>query len=233
MTDTDITALAKRLRVEWGVRKSSPRDYDDEITDMMADAADALEACQAERDQIKADFNDCNSERAYWKVRAKKAERHVEELQEKVDADTSCACSYDAPGDVCLSHSPALKAALARAEKAEAEVEHQRREQKYWYDRYAELGGRRAEKAEAALERRIADINHLDVKLADTLDRAEKAERHVEELQEKVDADTSCACSYDNPGDVCLSHSPALKAALARAEKAEAALAAVSPRTTR
>lgn len=35
----------------------------------------------------------------------------------------------------------------------------------------------------------------------------------------------SCACSYDQPGDLCMHHSPALVAALARVEKLENALA--------
>ena len=47
--------------------------------------------------------------------------RHIEELQSKVDAEKSCACSYDAPGDVCAAHSPALAAARAEVERLREE----------------------------------------------------------------------------------------------------------------
>ena len=50
------------------------------------------------------------------------------------------------------------------------------------------------------------------------LDALDEARRHVEVLQEKISAETSCACGYDTPDDVCAVHSPALKAA--RAENA-------------
>lgn len=52
------------------------------------------------------------------------ADLQIEALQSKLDAlapHGSCACSYDTPDDVCEHHSPKLAAALARAEKAEAE----------------------------------------------------------------------------------------------------------------
>lgn len=48
------------------------------------------------------------------------ARLHVEMLQEKIDADESCACSYDTVHDVCLSHSPKLAKAEADLAKAEA-----------------------------------------------------------------------------------------------------------------
>lgn len=53
------------------------------------------------------------------------AETHIKALQIKLDAlapHGSCGCGYDAPGQVCQHHSPQLVAALARAEKAEAEL---------------------------------------------------------------------------------------------------------------
>jgi len=63
--------------------------------------------------------------------------RHIEELREKIDAERSCACSFDAPGDVCAAHSPALTRALAEVEKltrqrdeARAYIEARRREAK-------------------------------------------------------------------------------------------------------
>lgn len=47
--------------------------------------------------------------------------RHIEELREKIDAERSCACSFDAPGDVCAAHSPALMRARAEVERLRAE----------------------------------------------------------------------------------------------------------------
>lgn len=49
--------------------------------------------------------------------------RHIDELQEKIDAEKSCACSYDAPGDVCSTHSPALVAARAEIERLRTGLE--------------------------------------------------------------------------------------------------------------
>ena len=43
--------------------------------------------------------------------------RHIEELREKIDAEGSCACSLDAPGDICAAHSPALMRARAEVER--------------------------------------------------------------------------------------------------------------------
>ena len=47
--------------------------------------------------------------------------QHIEALQAKIDAEKSCACSYDAPGDVCAAHSPALTAARAEVERLRGE----------------------------------------------------------------------------------------------------------------
>ena len=46
--------------------------------------------------------------------------QHIERLQSKIDAERSCACSYDAPGDVCAAHSPALAEARAQVERLRA-----------------------------------------------------------------------------------------------------------------
>lgn len=46
----------------------------------------------------------------------------------------------------------------------------------------------------------------------------DKAQRHIELLQNKVDMEKSCACAYDTPDDVCLPHSPLLAAAQAKIE---------------
>ena len=48
--------------------------------------------------------------------------RHIEELREKIDAERSCACSFDAPSDVCAAHSPALTRALAENARLRAQV---------------------------------------------------------------------------------------------------------------
>jgi len=53
----------------------------------------------------------------------------------------------------------------------------------------------------------------------DAADEIERLRVHIEELQEKIDAETSCACSYDNPDDVCMGHSPALEKAKAEIER--------------
>ena len=57
-------------------------------------------------------------------------------------------------------------------------------------------------------------------KTAALQDRIAELERHVEQLQEKCNA--ICACSYDYPDDVCLEHSPKLKAAETRIAELEA-----------
>lgn len=48
-------------------------------------------------------------------------ERHITLLQEKSAAE-DCACSYDRPDDVCLGHSPMLKAAEVRIAELEARL---------------------------------------------------------------------------------------------------------------
>ena len=50
--------------------------------------------------------------------------KHVAELQQKIDAEMSCGCSYDAPGDVCSWHSPALAAAQAEVKRLREERNH-------------------------------------------------------------------------------------------------------------
>lgn len=54
------------------------------------------------------------------------------------------------------------------------------------------------------------------------LERIRQLEKHVEQLQDKCNA--ICACSYDHPDDVCLAHSPKLKAAEERITQLEDAL---------
>ena len=62
-------------------------------------------------------------ERDEARAEVERQAKHIEELQAKIDAEMSCGCSYDAPGDVCSWHSPALAKAQAEVEWLEAEVE--------------------------------------------------------------------------------------------------------------
>ena len=55
-----------------------------------------------------------DADRACLLAEVERQTQHIEELRSKIDAERSCACSFDAPGDVCLAHSPTL--AEARAE---------------------------------------------------------------------------------------------------------------------
>lgn len=48
----------------------------------------------------------CCADMEYWQDQAKALREHVELLQQKIDPETSCACAYDAPDDVCAVHSP-------------------------------------------------------------------------------------------------------------------------------
>ncbi len=49
---------------------------------------------------------------------------------------------------------------------------------------------------------------HLRVDLSSTEARVSELEKHVEELQAKINPETDCCCSYDEPGQVCAVHSP-------------------------
>jgi hypothetical protein len=72
-------------------------------------------------------------------ARIAELEAHVAALQEKFDAETSCGCSYDDTDDVCMGHSPKLAAANARAEKAEALIEHAKSAISMYPDAYHRL----------------------------------------------------------------------------------------------
>lgn len=56
----------------------------------------------------------------------------------------------------------------------------------------------------------------------------ERLRQHVEELQAKIDGEKDCACSYDEPGIVCVVHSPRLVKAEAEIERLRAALASAA-----
>ena len=74
--------------------------------------------------------------------------------------------------------------------------------------------------------RAAAAAKHWHLPLAAlAADEIERQAQHIEALQAKIDAEKSCACSYDAPGDVCAAHSPALTAARAEVERLRATLA--------
>jgi len=83
-----------------------------------------IEQLTRERDEARAEVehlrqarNDALAGGDVLKAEVERQARHIEELQQKVDAEKSCACSYDEPGDVCQAHSPALAKALAEIER--------------------------------------------------------------------------------------------------------------------
>jgi hypothetical protein len=63
------------------------------------------------------------ADRAVLLAEVERQALYIEWLREKIDAERSCACSFDAPGDVCAAHSPALTQALAEIERLRARVE--------------------------------------------------------------------------------------------------------------
>ena len=60
------------------------------------------------------------ADRAVLLAEVERQALYIEWLREKIDAERSCACSFDAPGDVCAAHSPALTQALAEIERMRA-----------------------------------------------------------------------------------------------------------------
>lgn len=80
-------------------------------------AALEIEKLRAEVEHLRQARNDALAGGDVLKAEVERQARHIEELQQKVDAEKSCACSYDEPGDVCHAHSPALAKALAEIER--------------------------------------------------------------------------------------------------------------------
>ena len=74
-----------------------------------AEAADVIDRLMRDSDVARAEIR-----RQVW---------HIGLLQEKIDAEKSCACSYDNPDDVCMKHSPQLVAARAEVERLHKEHE--------------------------------------------------------------------------------------------------------------
>jgi len=68
-------------------------------------------------------FDSAVEDREWLLAEVERQARHIEELQSKIAAAKSCACSYDAPGDVCAAHSPALAEARAEVERLRDKTE--------------------------------------------------------------------------------------------------------------
>lgn len=77
---------------------------------LMPEAADEIERLRSALDTAIRERNEARAE-------IERQARHIEELREKIDAEGSCACSLDAPGDICAAHSPALMRARAEVER--------------------------------------------------------------------------------------------------------------------
>lgn len=69
------------------------------------------------------------------------------------------------------------------------------------------------------------DLNGFYRAMMNGADEIERLRAHVEALQQKIDADKSCACAYDSPDDVCLPHSPVVADLRAENARLRAALA--------
>jgi hypothetical protein len=142
--------------------------------------------------------------------------REIDRLRERAEAAESklaaietCGCSWDAKADVCEHHSPALAAALERAEKAEAEA----------YElKLAAAGGEDAPGSANAVT--VADVQRWqkehEATVKELFARAEKAERKTGEAE--LVAELAVTMS-DQRVDV--KYHEALKKAIERAEKAE------------
>ena len=89
-------------------------------------------------------------------------------------------------------------------------------------DKIAEIRARHQEGIRAGVD---VDRAYLLAEVERLLAEVERQARHIEELQRKIAAEKSCACSYDAPGDVCAAHSPTLAAARTQVERLRAALA--------
>jgi hypothetical protein len=69
------------------------------------------------------------------------------------------------------------------------------------------------------------DWRSLSTSLARVTGELARANQHIEELQNKIDGDKDCCCSYDEPGVMCSVHSPKLLTAERALETAREALA--------
>ncbi len=104
---------------------------------LLMDARHAIEALAGEVERLK---------------------KNHEALQDKFDSMRTCACQYDSSDAVCMSHSPALKAAEAERDRLKAE-----------YDAYRETSC----ESISCLKSALLDIKHFGAGFAQ--DRARKA----------------------------------------------------------
>ena len=82
----------------------------------------ALAQADADREFLLDEVERLTRERNDARAEVERQARHIEELREKIDAEKSCACSFDAPGDVCAAHSPTLAKARAEVERLRAQI---------------------------------------------------------------------------------------------------------------
>lgn len=91
----------------------------------MTDVAQIIAGIETRKDRLKLGATGFYTEGDWQADRAlvdevRRLEGHVELLQSKIDAEKSCACSYDTPDDVCATHSPKLAAAEAELARLRA-----------------------------------------------------------------------------------------------------------------
>lgn len=92
---------------------------------------DEMKKLRAENERLRADLaiqQGCcdgaaaqdahvRQEREEHRTEIERLHDHIDLLKEKIDAAKSCACSYDAPNEVCLPHSPLLAKARVENER--------------------------------------------------------------------------------------------------------------------
>ncbi len=97
----------------------------------MSDIDDCLKSVERltrDREEVMRAGNDKIGEIERLRAEIERQVLHIDELRAKVDAEKSCACSYDAPGDICAAHSPSLMQARAEVERLRAEIERLKQE---------------------------------------------------------------------------------------------------------
>lgn len=117
--------------------------------------------------------------------------RHVAELQDKINSEKDCACSYDEAGTVCGVHSPALKAAEAEVKRLQAEIDRKSSmpgDHRYWEGRYRD---------EAAENERLRDDVKREAELSTHMaNDCNDAQAEVKRLREALQNVMGC---YDTP----------------------------------
>lgn len=195
--------------LEWPALRPGGEDVpaiDD--TDAVGTMRRDLAAAEAERDAAQADLRERVLRAGGYAIQLAEAEAHIKALHAKLDAlapHGSCGCSYDTPGQVCQHHSPQLVAALARAEKAEAQLAAVNKTLRAcWGEDLGALLARataaeaevprlttRAEKAEAERDAAVIDLGEQAENFREVLDaeltRSEKAEAEVSRLTSLID----------------------------------------------